>query len=347
VAAFLLLSFHGYSLLLQLLGEGGVTSIIAPILFGIASAALLSLSVLLIFLYRIKALPYEIWRVVHIVMYAMFGLGVYHALQTGTIINSFLPMKALVFFLSGLVLLSFLRRAMTLLGRFSSPRKLLALNQLTDQIIQLEVEKKADLWRGGQFMFLALRDRHRYWGAHPFSITMPPTATSLVFTIRQVGDFTKGLSQLSPQTKIYLEGPYGCFNLPVRPEPALVFVAGGIGITPIISMLRELRAASWATPAALLWSVREEADLVYRDELNAMSKETAAFHWEAVITGEMKGDSPKMPITAPMVRELFPKETNPLIYLCGPWPLVKNMFQGLLETGIKKERMRYERFSFL
>lgn len=94
----------------------------------------------------------------------------------------------------------------------------------------------------GQFAWLTLRSSPFAMHEHPFSFASSATDNSRIeFTIKALGDFTRTIGSIQPGETAYLEGPYGVFSVDRYPQsPGFVFIAGGVGIVPIMSMLRTL-----------------------------------------------------------------------------------------------------------
>ena len=95
----------------------------------------------------------------------------------------------------------------------------------------------------------------------------------ICFTIKASGDFTARIGEFHPGNWATVDGPYGLFSHLVRApwsEP-LIMIAGGVGITPILSMLRHMAATGDDRPVTLIWGNRREDDIVYRKELEALA----------------------------------------------------------------------------
>jgi predicted ferric reductase len=97
-------------------------------------------------------------------------------------------------------------------------------------------------WEPGQFAWLTVDRSPFIMHEHPFSIASTPDPTGRVeFVIKELGDFTRTIGQIPPGTLAYVDGPYGSFSIDRYPEAAgYVFMSGGIGVAPMLSMLRAL-----------------------------------------------------------------------------------------------------------
>lgn len=109
---------------------------------------------------------------------------------------------------------------------------------------------------------------------HPFSMASSAEKCDRIeFGIKAVGDFTNTIKDVKPGTKAFLDGPYGVFTTKLYEDTArFVFIAGGIGITPIISMLVTLAEQSDDRPLTLIYSSKSWEDITYREELEALKQ---------------------------------------------------------------------------
>ncbi len=124
----------------------------------------------------------------------------------------------------------------------------------------------------GQFAWLRLR-RWALFTDHPFSIASGTRADGTVeFTVRRIGSYTRRLGRLRPGTTVYLDGPHGAFTVDHTRATGLVLLAGGVGITPMMSMLRTLADRGDQRPHRLLVSGRSPADLLFTDELDQLRR---------------------------------------------------------------------------
>ena len=107
----------------------------------------------------------------------------------------------------------------------------------------------------GQFAWLTLRASPFQLKEHPFSFSSTPTRGSrLEFTIKELGDFTSTIGTIQPGETAYIDAPYGVFSVDRYPRaPAFVFIAGGIGIAPMMSMLRALADRGDKRPLTLVY----------------------------------------------------------------------------------------------
>ncbi|MGH3911489.1 MAG: ferredoxin reductase family protein, partial [Pseudonocardiaceae bacterium] len=151
----------------------------------------------------------------------------------------------------------------------------------TDTVSTLVLEPRRDLHRqgyrslefaAGQFAWLRLEPSI---GAqeHPFTIASSAhLGVWTEFTIRHTGDFTRELGRLRPGSPVWVDGPHGSFTVNLERTTGLVLIAGGVGITPMMSMLRTLAHRRDRRPHRLVVAARTADDLLFRAELRQLQE---------------------------------------------------------------------------
>ncbi len=198
--------------------------------------------------------------------------------------------------------------------------------------------------RAGQFMFLQLHVSGRS-EEHPFTIASAPDPSGIVeATIKASGDFTRGMREVKPGSPALLEGPFGRFGADPSSPSSFLFIAGGVGITPIMSMLRSLRAQDDPRPAVLLYGNKTQADIIFREELEAMAERVKVVH---VLSGHEPGwDGPRGYITDRFLRDHASELLDTAdVFLCGPPLMMRSVIRALRSCGVSLRRIHYERFA--
>jgi predicted ferric reductase len=203
----------------------------------------------------------------------------------------------------------------------------------------------------GQFHFLKLyRGDRRYDGEeHHFTISSSPTQPGiLTSTIKESGDFSGSLGTTKPGDAVHLEGPYGRFSFLLhRDRKILVFLAGGIGITPIMSMLRFLRDTGSERKAVLLYANKTEKDIIFARELEEMVQGGhPRLRVVQVLTRPprtWKGEYGH--IDQGMIRRYCGIDINGMqFYLCGPPGMMRMLDRELKDLGVDPRQLSSERF---
>jgi predicted ferric reductase len=203
----------------------------------------------------------------------------------------------------------------------------------------------------GQFHFLKFhRDNRRYDGEeHHFTISSSPTQEGIVTsTIKESGDFTATLGETRPGDIAYIEGPYGRFSCLLQSgRKDLIFLAGGIGITPLMSMLRFLRDTGSDRKVVLLNANRREKDIIFGEELAAMVQHKhprlRVVHVLTRPSLAWKGEYG--PIDQGMIRRFCGIDIRGMeFYLCCPPGMMKMLIRELRALGAKTDQIHSERF---
>lgn len=114
---------------------------------------------------------------------------------------------------------------------------------------------------------------------HPFTISSSSSAEWLSVSIKTVGDFTEKIGTTKPGDYALIDAPYGRFSFLEFPAQKYLFIAGGIGITPFMSMLRFICDNRISREVLLLWGNRTERDIAFQDELDEMEETWRDSKW--------------------------------------------------------------------
>lgn len=204
----------------------------------------------------------------------------------------------------------------------------------------------------GQFAWLRLR-RSVAAEEHPFTITSCPRGSeSVEFTIRNVGDFTAGLADLEPGDPVWIDGPHGDFTWDddTSYKRALVLVAAGVGITPMISMLRTLAFRGDTRPVLLLSGARTEDELLFRDELGELGEKLDLTVVE-VLSQPLDGWAGRSGrIDRELLAEVLPERTGRRkieYFICGPAGMVTDVTVALEEMRVDPAHIHTEQFDMV
>ncbi|MHB9029935.1 MAG: ferredoxin reductase family protein [Candidatus Latescibacterota bacterium] len=201
----------------------------------------------------------------------------------------------------------------------------------------------------GQFQFITLRrGRGLPREEHPFSITSSPTQGETVSSsIKESGDFTSLIGKTRPGDRASIEAPFGRFSYLLHPEDYnIVFVAGGIGITPIMSMLRHMRDTRYESEVILLYANRSERDIAFRGELAKMEisglPELRVIHILEYPGSGWKGEQGL--VTPEKIARHVGILHDRAFYVCGPPPMLRAVIRTLRKMGVPENRIRAEVF---
>lgn len=222
-------------------------------------------------------LPYEWWRLIHglLALFVVF-IGLVHILQVGFYIS--VGWKQVVWVLltgAALGLLVNIRLLKPLQMR-QKPWRVseVRAERGTAWTLVLQPEGHSGMnFLPGQFVWLILGKSPFSLQQHPFSLASSAVRPDrLELTIKALGDFTARIGDVQPGTQAYLEGPYGYFVPDPNPNRGAVFIVGGVGITPVMSMLRTFRDRRDPRPLQLFYANRDWERVLFREELQTLTQ---------------------------------------------------------------------------
>ncbi len=224
--------------------------------------------------------------------------------------------------------------------------QVISVTQLTSK--QWEVTLKPDGhsgldYKAGQFVWLNLGHSSFSMKENPFSICSAPAAgPEISFMIKELGDFTRTLGQIKSGTAAYLDGPYGNLSVDGRNEPGVALIAGGVGLAPLLGILRQMRLTGDPRSVRLVYGNRVVDQIAYRDELGAQD----VFYVLSDPPENWCGE--KGFVDAALMDRIFSaKEFNEWVFvMCGPTIMMDIVEDHLIERGTPSHRILSERFNY-
>lgn len=206
-------------------------------------------------------------------------------------------------------------------------------------------------YQPGQFGFFRIMGKHVTYDEHPFSISSTPSNKEfLSVTIKALGDYTSNVINVEPGDKVYIDGPFGKFSYTRYPdEKSTVLIAGGVGITPVLSMLRFMHSQEKDRKVILLWGVNSRTELICRNEIERMRKEMRNFVFIPVMSMDASWEGEKGYIDEDKINKILLEYgyniSSAGFYICGPAIMMSSVIQGLKALGVKRKRIHFEKFS--
>jgi len=211
--------------------------------------------------------------------------------------------------------------------------------------------------RAGQFCYLRLLNSELSDQSHPFTISSGPEDERICVTVKQLGDFTTRLNKVTAKDLVCIDGAYGKFSYTRVPSHhCLVFIAGGIGITPMLSMLKNLSIKDPKRKVILIWGARRETDLIRLNEIRKLSHQMDNFIFEPVLSRAPQWKGAKGHIDKTILLNVLNNHrcnmelSNPFseydFFICGPPQMANAVLQILKENKISNHRLHIERFAF-
>jgi predicted ferric reductase len=202
----------------------------------------------------------------------------------------------------------------------------------------------------GQFAWLVLRASPFRAKEHPFSFSGSAAGSNtLQFTIKELGDFTRTIGSVKVGEIAYVDGPHGVFTTDRHATaPGFVFIAGGVGIAPIMSMLRTLADRGDRRPLRLIYGNRRWDDVVFREELDALilRLDLVVAHVLQEPPADWRGAQGVL--TESVLQSLIPDEARASVFfLCGPKPMSDSVQRSLRRMAVPLHRVHCELFEMV
>ena len=291
-----------------------------------------------------QRLRYESWYAVHLLVYLGIALAWFHQIPTGNELtaNATAADYWTALYLATAVLLLWFRFLVPAYQAVVHDMRVAAVTAEGPGVVSLRITgRHLDRLhaRPGQFFLWRFLARGRWWESHPFSLSEAPHGQSLRITVKASGDFTRRMGDIAPGTRVIAEGPFGIFTDLVRRRDRVLFIAGGIGITPIRAMLEEM-------PGDLIFIYRalREEDLIFRAELEQLapaSEASRSSFWLAII-GILATGICSQPAH---LRQLVPDIVDREIYVCGPPAMMRYIEANVRQTNVPRKYIHSERFA--
>lgn len=207
--------------------------------------------------------------------------------------------------------------------------------------------------RAGQFATLRVPIPGGWSEPHPFTISAAPEDRVLRLTIKKEGAFTSAIPDLQPGTPVQVAGPLGVFCKGIDERPEIVMLAGGVGITPFLSVLRHFRNRRAKNNVLLFWSNKTRADIFCGEELAAMSNELSlvvvhCLSREDTVAGLFDERFPALRYERGRLNAEIMKRHGvtgrAACYVCGPGPMMEAALKELELLGVAPQTVAQERF---
>ncbi|BBY61612.1 ferredoxin reductase family protein [Mycolicibacterium sarraceniae] len=201
----------------------------------------------------------------------------------------------------------------------------------------------------GQFGWLSMNRSPFSLTQHPFSFSSNgDDPSALQMAIKSLGDFTTTLAGIQPGTRAYIDGPHGVFSPDRNEGPGFAFIAGGVGISPIMSMLRTLAARGDRRPCHLFYGVNSLAAAAFSEEIDELASELELSVWYVVADPEPDWSGDRGFISEETLRMRLPARYQTLQYfICGPGALQDAMADALGAMAVPADRVHTEHFNFV
>jgi len=308
--------------------------------------AVIGLSILLIVVFLSlptirKMFKYETWHASHLFMYVAIFFFFSHQVNTADVSGgvAFYYWYIVNFTVFGLLVLYRFLHPFILYHKHKFT--VLKVVEETHDVTSVYITGKnmADFkYDAGQYLHVSFFTK-KLWQPHPFSLSVAQNGAYIRLSIKAVGDYTSLTHKLNPGTKVLLEGPFGRFTEKVAKKDKYLFIAGGIGITPIRSMIEYLSPKK--KDMILLYANKTAKDIAFKDELQKLP----ARHVD-ILSIEPESGFEKGYIDEEKIKRLSPDFIDRDIYVCGPPPMTDSILLILKKIGVPASQIHFEKFAY-
>lgn len=297
---------------------------------------------------------YDLWRITHSLFSVLaFALALIHIFGAGHYLDT--PWKQALWAIYGagwLLVILYVRlwRPMQLLRNAYEVR---SVRGEPGDVWTLELAPKRGMpiqFFPGQFVWLTLGSSPFSMREHPFSIASSAEHPErMLLSIKELGDFTSTIKNVKLGSTAYVDGPYGTFGIDLHPESiAFVMIAGGIGIAPLLSMLRTMADREDRRPVLLFYGNRKLERASFRLELERLQQLIPLQVVHVVEEPPADWEGERGMLDGSVLGRHLPKDCQDLTFFaCGPVPMILAVERALAERGVKARQIHAELFDWV
>jgi ferredoxin-NADP reductase len=198
----------------------------------------------------------------------------------------------------------------------------------------------------GQYFFINIKQGDKEL-THHFSFSSSPTEEEFIEFTKKLtsSEYSSALKTAKPGDWARIDAAYGQFTFEGE-YAKIALLAGGIGVTPFISICKNATDKHLNSKITLFYGCRTENDIAFRQDLEQMQKENQNLKIVFIVneaTPQWKGAVGL--ITADMIQKELPDYRENMFYLCGPPPMVTAMEKLIVSIGLQKEKLKLEYFT--
>lgn len=304
--------------------------------FGIAA---LYLMLLLLILTLLVNLPYDLWLKTHEYMGVALVFAAIHVLTISSDVSRYLPLRYWMTFWLIVSMVAVIYKL--LLYRLISPkyRYVVESTRVIGEVVEVWLKpiNKEMKYYPGQFAFVTFEKMGKE--SHPFSISSSGFDGRVRLSMKRLGDYTLKLNSLVAGDLVTLFGPYGKFFESLLGKKDLVWIAGGIGITPYMGMID--LAQKWNRQRVdLIYCAKNEAELIFDEEIRSKVGDGERVKYHRFCSDENGR------LSAKSILDLVGSFQDKKFLLCGPSAMMESLTSQLVGFGVKRRNVIFEDFNF-
>lgn len=284
-------------------------------------------------------IKYRPWKYVHYISYPALGLSLLHIMQTQTSFDKPVMYGYWVFCTIATLAIIGLR-ARHLFGYSKRIYKVVNNEKITPEAYLLRLKadgKSIKNVEPGQYVYLQLKLTGE---EHPFSVLdVNKQSGELLIGYKVYGKFTARLADLKPTTNIILDGGYGDFT-PSREEKPIIFIAGGIGITPFVHRLLN------STNDILFYGNKSPEMAAFGTKLKQAIGNRLINVYSSTDQAKQLPNTEYGNITTDLIKKYIAEPKDYAYYICGPKQLATSLMKDLDSLGVNKQQIHSEVFAY-
>lgn len=336
--AFVFLINHALLLIAGAMPENRIAFYLIPatrLSFTYGQISLYVMLILLVLTFYIK-LPYRLWKITHEWMGLVIIFGGLHTMLIRSDTQNYILLRYWILGWSAIATFAFLYKRYIYYFYPRPVRYKVATIGTQDDLLVISLENVGlgIKFEPGQYGFFSLPTRKR--DEHPLSV-LGSDDTKLIVGVKVIGKFTTKLSELSKGDELLVRGPFGQFSEKMNNVKHAVWIAGGIGITPFLSMAKSVRDDQ---EVDMYFCANVMPAQVITEPFAALSARNPNFRWlpcETSKTGR---------VTAIQILNHTGNDRDAMYLLCGPKVMMEDLATQLAKAGIKRSHIIYEDFAF-
>jgi predicted ferric reductase len=302
-----------------------------------------TLIALLFITYYLK-LPYHLWKASHILLGIPLLFATIHVILIPSDTTLYLPLKIWLMSLLTFAGLAYVYRRF--LYSFIGPRYNYKVAYTVDRGMVLDIYLKPDGKRKlshnpGQFIYVSFKNPALAKEKHPYTISSEPSSDYLRISVKSLGDYTSTLKNLKVDDGATVFGPYGSFGEKsiVQKKPQ-IWIAGGIGITPFLSLLQHHIKNNSAAAITMFYCTKNQQEAVYLQDMMQLVS-TSSNIKIVPFYSELQSY-----LNVEKIGQVVSAFRDSNIFLCGPAPMMHGLADQLNKAGVNSRNIVFEDFNY-
>jgi len=302
-------------------------------------------AIILTLVVRQIKLPYHFWKQTHKFLNLAMLLALFHIVTVKSDTSFFVPLGVWMYMFTGFGVAGGIY--MTFFYNKFGPKykyKIVKIKRYKDiHDVYLRPMNHKLLHKVAQYAYISFISEDISKEVHPYCITSLPGDELLRFSIKELGDYTQNLSRLRAGDKAAIYGPYGHLGERFNENKNSVFIAGGIGIAPFLSMFKKASLIKNNNLVNLFYCTKYKKETAFEPELIKIANSNKNLNYYNQCSREPGGCH----LSAKQVKNSIPNTGGTNIYLCGPVKMIKQFEKDLINEGFLKENIILEDFEMI